>query len=110
MFVHGLGGPVAVGDQWEDDAHGDDGGLREAGPRINVFLSVFIHSVGNKKSLRLSFQDGWDRLNCKPLFNISHLAFSRVVEFAVSFQFIKSPHILGNFDVSLGNCSMQTSF
>ena len=46
VFVHGLGGPVGVGDQGEDGAHGDDGGLRDAGPGIFFFLSVFIHSVG----------------------------------------------------------------
>ena len=39
VLVHGLGGPVGVGDQGEYGAHGDDGGLRDAGPGI-VFLSV----------------------------------------------------------------------
>ena len=40
VLVHGLGGPVGVRDQGEDGPHGDDGGLRNAGPGINVFLSV----------------------------------------------------------------------
>ena len=42
LVRHGLGGPVVVGDQGEDGAHGEeDGLLRVVGPGINVFLSVF---------------------------------------------------------------------
>ena len=46
VLVHGRRGPVVVGDQGEDGAHGEeDGLLRVVGPGINVFLSVFIHGV-----------------------------------------------------------------
>ena len=44
VLVHGLGGPAGVGDQGEYGAHGDDGGLRDAGPGI-VYLSVFFGLV-----------------------------------------------------------------
>ena len=44
VLVHGLGGPAGVGDQGDYGAHGDDGGLRDAGPGI-VYLSVFFGLV-----------------------------------------------------------------
>ena len=47
VLVHGLGGPVGVGVQGEDGAHGDDGGLQDAGPGIKVFFfrSLFTASA-----------------------------------------------------------------
>ena len=47
VLVHGLGGPVGVGDQGEYGAHGNDGGLRDAGPGMFIFRSY----VGYKKRI-----------------------------------------------------------
>ena len=57
VLVHGLGGSVGVGDQGEYGVHGEEDGLLGViGPGINVFLSVFIHSVPRLKKSEFQFQ------------------------------------------------------
>ena len=68
VLVHGLGGPVGVGDNGEYGAHGDEGGLGMLAPESFFFRScvgykkrICIHNTNQTLSRYRLTQDGGDR-------------------------------------------------